>query len=95
MAGNLLTGSSFRATAGTDFYVEDIIERVAQGDVGIGFPKGNYNSFSNRRQEINANARFEFVKRFGDISLDASLGGEYNHYNSQYRRSYVAELHYS
>jgi len=83
---------SFKAMAGTDFYIEDINERVAQGDVGIGFPKGNYNSFSNRRQEINANARFEFMKRFGDITLDGSLGGEYNHYNSQYRRSYVAEL---
>ena len=66
------------------------MERVAQGDVGIGYPKGEFNSYSNRRQEINANARLEFNKRFGDISIDGSLGTEYNHYNSQYRSTNVA-----
>ena len=55
---------SFRAMAGTDWYIEDIMERVAQGDVGIGYPNGYFNSYSNRRQEINANARLEFVKAF-------------------------------
>ncbi len=83
---------SFKAMAGQDFSVEDISERVAIGDVGIGFPNGNLNSYSNRRQEINANARLEFMKRFGDISIDASLGGEYNHYNYQYRRTIVDEF---
>jgi TonB-linked SusC/RagA family outer membrane protein len=83
---------SFRATAGTDWSIEDIMERVAVGDVGIGYPKGEFNSYSNRRQEINANARFEFVKNFGDLSMNASLGSEYNHYNGQYRNTNVAEL---
>jgi len=83
---------SFKAMAGTDWYVEDIMERVAQGDVGIGFPKGEFNSYSNRRQEINANARLEFVKSLGDFSFNGSLGTEYNHYNSQYRQTNVAEL---
>ncbi len=83
---------TFRAMAGTDFSIEDISERVAMGDVGIGFPNGNLNSYSNRRQEINANARLEFMKRFGDITLDASLGGEYNHYNYQYRQTQIAEF---
>jgi TonB-linked SusC/RagA family outer membrane protein len=83
---------SFRATAGTDFYIEDIHERVAMGDVGIGFPNGNLNSYSNRRQEINANARFVMTKRFGDISLDGSLGSEYNRYNSYYRETNIAEF---
>jgi TonB-linked SusC/RagA family outer membrane protein len=83
---------SFRATAGTDWYVEDILERVAQGDVGIGYPLGEFNSYSNRRQEVNANARFEFNKGFGDFNINASLGTEYNHYNSQYRNTNVAQL---
>jgi TonB-linked SusC/RagA family outer membrane protein len=83
---------SFRAMAGTDFSVEDIDERVAIGDVGIGFPNGNLNSYSNRRQEINANARLEFMKRFGDITLDGSLGSEYNHYNYLYRQTNIAEF---
>jgi TonB-linked SusC/RagA family outer membrane protein len=83
---------SFKAMAGTDWYVEDIMERVAVGDVGIGYPKGYFNSYSNRRQEINANARLEFIKSFGAFGIDGSLGGEYNHYNSQYRNTNVAEL---
>jgi hypothetical protein len=83
---------SFKAMAGTDFYIEDIMERVAQGDVGIGYPLGEFNSFSNRRQEINANARFEFVKNFSFISFDGSIGTEYNRYNSQYRNTNVAQL---
>jgi TonB-linked SusC/RagA family outer membrane protein len=83
---------SFRAMAGTDWSIEDITERTAQGDVGRGDPLGGFSSYSNRRQEINANARFEFVKSFGDISFNGSLGSEYNHYNSQYRSTTVADL---
>jgi TonB-linked SusC/RagA family outer membrane protein len=83
---------SFKAMAGTDWSIEDIIERVAQGDVGIGFPLGEFNSYSNRRQEINANARLEFVKSFGDFNVNASLGTEYNHYNGSYRNTNVAQL---
>ncbi len=83
---------SLKATAGTDWYIEDIMERVAQGDVGIGYPKGSFNSFSNRRQELNANAILDFNKTFGDFGLSASLGTEINRYNSQYRNTNVAEL---
>jgi len=83
---------SFRAMAGTDWSIEDIMERVAQGDVGIGYPLGEFNSYSNRRQEINANARFEFVKSVGKFNFNGSLGTEYNHYNGQYRNTNVAEL---
>jgi TonB-linked SusC/RagA family outer membrane protein len=83
---------SFRAMAGTDWSVEDIMERVAQGDVGIGYPLGYFNSYSNRRQEVNANARFEFVKSFGNFNFNGSLGTEYNHYNGQYRLTNVAQL---
>ena len=83
---------SFKAMAGTDFYIEDIMERVAQGDVGIGYPLGEFNSFSNRRQEVISNARFEFVKNFSVFSFDGTLGAEYNHYNRQYRRTNVAQL---
>jgi TonB-linked SusC/RagA family outer membrane protein len=83
---------AFRATAGTDWYVEDLVERVAQGDVGFGDPLGGFTSYSNRRQEINANARFEINKTFGLLSFNGTLGGEYNHYNSQYRSTTVADL---
>jgi TonB-linked SusC/RagA family outer membrane protein len=82
----------FRAMAGQDFYIEDIMERVAQGDVGIGYPKGYFTAYSNRRQEITANARLEAFKKFGDISIAASLGTEYNHYNMMYHSTTVAEL---
>ena len=92
MSWKLTPWMSFKAMAGTDWYVEDIMERVAIGDVGIGYPMGHFNSFSNRRQEIDANARLEFVKRFGDISFDGSLGTVYNHYNEQFRRVYSDQL---
>jgi TonB-linked SusC/RagA family outer membrane protein len=92
MSWKLADWVSFEGTAGTDWYIQDIMERVAQGDVGIGYPLGHFNSYSNRRQEVNANARFAFVKNFGPISFDGSLGGEYNHYNSQYHRTYVDQL---
>jgi len=98
MIGNINLGwkltdwLSFRAMAGTDWYVEDLMERTAQGDVGRGDPLGGFTSYSNRRQEINANARFEFVKSFGDISFNGSLGTELNQYNSQYRSTTVADL---
>jgi TonB-linked SusC/RagA family outer membrane protein len=82
----------FKAMAGEDFSIEDITERVAQGDVGMGYPLGYFTSYSNRRQEINANARLEFFKHFGDITVNASVGGEYNHYNYQYHRTTVEEL---
>jgi TonB-linked SusC/RagA family outer membrane protein len=84
---------SFKAMAGTDWSVEDIVERRAVGDVGFALgPLGAFNSYSNRRQEINANARFEFVKSFGDFNVNASLGTEYNHYNDQYHQTNVAQL---
>jgi len=92
MAWKLTDWLAFKAMAGTDFSVEDIVERVAVGDIGIGFPKGNFSSYSNRRQEINANARLEFNKTFGNIGINASVGSEYNHYNGLYRRINVAEL---
>ena len=81
-----------KAMAGTDWYVEDIVERVAVGDVGIGYPKGGFWSYSNRRQEINANARLEFNKSFSDFGVNASLGAEYNHQNYQQRTTNVAQL---
>ncbi len=83
---------SFKAMAGTDWYIQGITERVAQGDVGIGYPLGHFNTYSNRRQEITANAMFDFVKNFGPISFDGSLGTEYNRYNSMYRNTNVAQL---
>jgi TonB-linked SusC/RagA family outer membrane protein len=92
MSWKLTDYLSFKAMAGTDFYIEDIMERVAQGDVGIGYPKGYFTAYSNRRQTIDANARLEFNKHFGDISINASLGAEYNHYNHQYHSTTVDEL---
>ncbi len=92
MAWELTSWLAFKATAGTDFSVEDIVERVPVGDVGIGSPKGSFASYSNRRQEITANARLEFNKSVGSIGINASVGAEYDHYNGQYRRINVAEL---
>lgn len=81
---------TFRATAGTDWYIEDIMQRYAQGNVED--PLGGFDTYSNRRQELNANARLEFLKTFGAFSFNGSLGAEYNRYNSQYRSTSVDDL---
>jgi TonB-linked SusC/RagA family outer membrane protein len=83
---------SFKAMAGTDWSIEDIMEVTAQGDVGRGDPLGGFTSYSRRRQEINANARLEFNKTFGDIGILASFGGEYNHYNYKFHQTTVPDL---
>jgi len=81
---------SFRAMAGTDWYIEDIMQKGAQGTNGDML--GGFSTYSNRRQEINANARLEINKTFGLLNFNGSLGTEYNHYNSQYRSTSVADL---
>ncbi len=83
---------SFKGNVGSDWSVEDIVEKVAQGDVGIGYPLGYFNSYTNRRYQLNANARLEFNKRFGDISIDGTVGAEFNHRNYQLHRIRVDQL---
>ncbi len=83
---------SFKATAGTDWSIEDIMERTAKGDVGRGDPEGGFTAYSRRRQEVNANARLEFNKTFSDFSILATLGGEYNHYDYQFHQTTVPDL---
>ncbi|TFH46572.1 MAG: SusC/RagA family TonB-linked outer membrane protein, partial [Bacteroidia bacterium] len=83
---------TFRAMAGTDWSVEDIMERTAKGDIGRGDPEGGFTSYSRRRQEVNATARLEFVKSFGDFNFDGALGAERDHYDYQYRETEVPDL---
>jgi TonB-linked SusC/RagA family outer membrane protein len=81
---------TLRATAGTDWYIEDIMQRYAQGNVEDQL--GGFHTYSNRRQELNANARLEFVKNVGDFSFNGTLGTELNRYNGQYRSTSVEDL---
>jgi TonB-linked SusC/RagA family outer membrane protein len=83
---------SFKGLAGTDWSIEDLKEVTAKGDVGNGDPEGGFTAYSRRRQELNANARLEFHKTFGDFGVLASLGGEYNHYNYQFHQTTVPDL---
>ena len=92
LSWKLLDWLTFRAVAGTDWYIEDIGQRTAKGDVGFGDPEGGFYTYSNRRQEINANARFELNKTFGDFNINGAVGAEYNHYNSQFRSTTVPDL---
>ncbi len=83
---------TFRALAGTDWSIEDIIQRTAKGDIGSGDPEGGFTAYSNRRAETNANARLEFAKAFGDFNIDGFVGGEYNHFDYQYHATSVPDL---
>lgn len=90
MSWKLTDWMSFKAMAGTDWFIEDIMERQAQ--LTHGDRLGGFYTYSMRRQEVNANARLEFVKNFGDISFNGSLGGEYNHVNYNSRSTTVQDL---
>ena len=81
---------SFKALAGTDWSIEDVAQKTAQ--LTNGDKKGGYYTYSNRRREINTNAMFEFNKTFGPLSVNGSLGGEYNKYDSQFRSTSIADL---
>ncbi|MDP4222186.1 MAG: SusC/RagA family TonB-linked outer membrane protein [Bacteroidota bacterium] len=93
MTWELTSWLRFKAMAGTDFYIEDLVERIAQGDVGFSIgPYGQFSSYSNRRSQINANARLEFNKSFGNFGVNAAIGSEYNHGNYQYRNTFVSKM---
>jgi len=96
MMGNVNLGwkltdwMTFKAMAGTDWYIEDIMQKTAH--LTTGDRLGGFYTYSMRRQEINANARLEFVKSFGDISFNGSVGSEYNHINYNSRSTTVDDL---
>jgi len=98
MIGNVNLGwkltnwMTFRTTVGSDWSVEDITQITAKGDMGAGDPEGGFTTYSNRRQEVNANARLEFVKSFGNFGFNGALGTEYNHFDYQYRSTSVPDL---
>ncbi len=81
---------SFSGIAGTDWSIEDIDQRTAHGTNGDVF--GGYYTYSTRRQEVNANGKFTLTHNFGGLSVNASLGGEYNKYDYQFRSTSIADL---
>ena len=78
---------AFKAVVGTDWYIEDRNEKTAH--LTNGDRKGGYWAGSYRRNQLNANGAFTFNKTIGsDISVIASLGGEFNKYDYQYHETY-------
>lgn len=81
---------TLKAMAGTDWSVEDIYQKTAQ--LTNGDKKGGYYTYSTRRQEITANTRLEVNKTFGDVGVYASVGGEFNKNDYQFRSTTISDL---
>ena len=82
---------SFKAVVGTDWYVEDRNQKTAH--LTNGDRKGHYWAGSYRNNQLNANGAFTFNKMIGsDLSVIASVGGEFNKYDYQYHSTDIADL---
>lgn len=81
---------SWDGMVGNDYYTEKIKEVRAMGSND--WPKGRFSSYLSTRNQLIARTKLNFNKTFGGLSVVASLGGEYNHYNYHSNNTYVSEL---
>ena len=81
---------SVDAMVGIDAYTEEIKEVRAKGSND--WPNGSFSSYLNTRSQTIARGRLNFNKTFGDFSVVAVLGGEYNGYYYHSDNTYVSEL---
>jgi len=75
---------------GNDFYTEKIKERRAKGSHD--WQEGRFSSWLSTRNQMIARTQLNFNKNFGDLSVVAVAGGEYNHYNYHQNNTFVSEL---
>ena len=75
---------------GNDAYSQKITERRAKGSHD--WPEGRFSSWLTTRNQMIARTQLNFNKDFGDLSVVALAGGEYNHYNYHQNNTFVSEL---
>jgi len=75
---------------GNDVYSQKITERRAKGSHD--WPEGRFSSYLTTRNQMIARTQLNFNKDFGDFSVVALVGGEYNHYNYHQNNTFVSEL---
>ncbi|MCD6596780.1 MAG: SusC/RagA family TonB-linked outer membrane protein [Bacteroidales bacterium] len=81
---------SLDGMAGIDFYSQEVMEVRAKGSHD--WRDGRFSNYLNTRSSTIARARLNFNKTFGDLSVVALLGGEYNGYNYHSNNTYVSKL---
>ena len=81
---------SFEGILGEDYYSEGREVRTPMGWVGD--PQGGFNSNVATRNQLDARGTLNFNKTFGEFSVVAFVGGEYNHYNMDYHSVTVPDL---
>ena len=81
---------SLEGMVGNDAYTQTIKEIRAKGSHD--WPEGRFSDYLTRRNQMIARTQLNFNKNFGDISVVALAGGEYNHYNYHSNNTYVSEL---
>lgn len=87
---DLTTFLSLEGMVGNDVYSQKIKERRAKGSHD--WPEGTFNSYLTTRNQMIARTQLNFNKDFGDLSVVALVGGEYNHYNYHENNTFVSEL---
>jgi len=81
---------SLEGMVGNDVYSQKITERRAKGSHD--WPEGRFSSYLTTRNQMIARTQLNFNKDFGDFSVVALVGGEYNHYNYHENNTYVSKL---
>lgn len=82
---------NLKASVGTDLYSQERMEKRAM--YSNDWPKGRFSSFSDFRNETNANILLSLNKDLTeDINLSASAGGNLMTYYSRSQSTHVAEL---
>ncbi len=87
---DLTTFLSLEGMVGNDVYSQKITERRAKGSHD--WPEGRFSSYLTTRNQMIARTQLNFNKDFGEFSVVALVGGEYNHYNYHQNNTYVSEL---
>ncbi|NOY36594.1 MAG: SusC/RagA family TonB-linked outer membrane protein [Chlorobi bacterium] len=81
---------SFKGMVGNDYYSEARENRRPMGWVGD--PLGGFDTNLTSRNQLDARGTLNFNKTFGDLSVLATAGGEYTHYNYLYHSTNVPDL---
>ncbi|MDX2445014.1 MAG: SusC/RagA family TonB-linked outer membrane protein, partial [Bacteroidales bacterium] len=81
---------SLDGMAGLDYYSQNIKQVRAKGSHD--WRDGEFQDYLSTRSSTIARARLNFNKTFGDFSVVALLGGEYNNYKYHSNNTYVDQL---
>ena len=83
---------SLSGIIGNDWYTERRKEVHPIGSENALWPDGTFYSYLSQRNQITARGQLHYNRDFGDLSIVATGGGEYNRYNYHHDNTYVDAL---